>query len=87
MICTKCRDVGQRSRVDVLGSITGTMTKKEVFFDEDGDMHVHDPNIVTTAYRCSNGHRFQERSSWQCTCGWMKQPAVVTFLGESGASA
>ncbi len=86
MICTKCRDSGQRSIIHILGT-KQTQVPRDVFFDEDGEEHNHNPNIVTTQYRCSNGHRFEERSSWQCHCGWMKLKAVIVFVGEGAAEA
>lgn len=41
------------------------------FWDEYGNEHSHNPNVIVTNYVCSNGHKFSERSSWQCACGWM----------------
>lgn len=86
MKCTKCQATGELSEVDVLSSST-TQLEKRVYFDTAGDQHVHNPNITTTRYRCTNGHRFEERSCWQCTCGWKKMDAVVTFLGEATGSS
>ena len=81
VICTKCRDAGLRSTVRVLGTKQTDMPR-DVYFDEDGTEHSHNPNLVTTQFRCSNGHRFQEVSSWQCHCGYKACEAVVTFVGE-----
>jgi hypothetical protein len=86
VICKKCKDSGQLSTIRSLGTSQTLMTKDH-FFDEQGDEHSHNPNIVTTLFRCSNGHRFQERSSWQCPCGWMACEATVTFLGEGAEGA
>lgn len=81
MICTKCRESGLRSTVHNVGT-SQTQMPKEHFFDEDGEEHHHNPNIVRTLFRCSNGHRFEERSSWQCQCGWMACKATIRFIGE-----
>ena len=81
MICEKCRDSGQRSTVRIVGTKQSAMPS-DCFFDEDGVEHSHNPNIATTTYRCSNGHSFEEKSSWQCAaCGWLKQVAKVTYYG------
>ena len=37
-----------------------------VYFDEDGRKHDHDPNSCTTDFTCSQGHRWQETVS---ACG------------------
>lgn len=51
---------------------------KDHFFDEHGVEHSHDPNVVVTEFKCSNGHRFIERSSWQCfSCDFMACRAEV----------
>jgi hypothetical protein len=71
MLCPQCQASGQRSIVRV--ERTGTPDQKQqtdVFWDEAGDHHSHNPNIVVTEYKCSNGHHFAERSSWECPCGW-----------------
>jgi hypothetical protein len=86
MICKKCQDSGQRSIVRILGTKKGDIPK-DFFFDEEGVEHSHDPNVVTTQFRCSNGHRFQEISSWQCHCGYKACEAAVTFIGEAAEQA
>jgi hypothetical protein len=40
------------------------------FYDEDGERHHHDGNIRTMGYRCSNSHRWEEKSVASCWCGW-----------------
>lgn len=32
--------------------------------------HDHDPNTWTAEYRCKNGHRWLERWTRKCQCGW-----------------
>jgi hypothetical protein len=85
VICSKCSTAGLRSTIRNLGC-KQTQMPKDHFFDEEGEEHSHNPNIVTTLFRCSNGHRFDERSSWQCHGGWMACEATITFIGE-GAEA
>jgi hypothetical protein len=36
------------------------------FYDEEGILHDHNPNVTTTAYRCSNGHIFETRERHKC---------------------
>jgi hypothetical protein len=88
VICPTCQRTNQRSIVRVAlvnGAAPGAVSLKKPtpsdhFYDEEGAEHSHNPNITTTVYTCSNGHRFQEKSSWQCPCGWMVQQAEVTEL-------
>lgn len=82
MICKKCQEAGLRSTIRVLGTKKGQVPK-DFFFDEDGVEHSHDPNIVTTLLRCSNGHRMEEKSSWGCgACDYKACEATVTFIGK-----
>lgn len=88
MICPACRAAGQRSTVRVAlvdGVAPGVAdvkrrTPSDHFYDEDGAEHTHNPNIIVTVYMCANGHRFQERSSWECWCGYKACDAEVTTL-------
>lgn len=85
MICKKCQEQGSLSTVRVLGTKKGDIPK-DFFFDEEGVEHSHDPNIVTTQLRCSNGHRFEEKSCWGCHCGYAACEQTVTFIGEGAES-
>lgn len=89
MMCPTCQRTNQRSIVRVAlvnGVAPGVATLKKPalsdhFYDEEGREHSHNPNIVTTVYTCSHGHRFQEKSSWGCpSCDYMAQKAEVTEL-------
>jgi hypothetical protein len=73
MICPHCADACQRSTVRQLRTWKlDPEAKPDRYFDEDGNEHSHDPRIVMTEFACSMGHRFAERSSWQCaSCGYM----------------
>jgi hypothetical protein len=69
MICPECQRFNQRSIIRITRTTPGSLAKDH-YFDEDGVEHTHNPNVVVTEYSCSNGHRFAERSSWQCWCGY-----------------
>jgi len=80
MICPTCLAASQRSTVRVVRTWRLTPEAKvDKYFDEEGAEHSHDPRVVMTEFGCSNGHRFAERSSWQCWCGYMacKQEIVT----------
>lgn len=86
MICEQCRTSGQRSTVRIVGTKQGRVPSDH-FFDEQGVEHSHNPNVVSTIYKCSNGHSFEERSSWQCAaCGWLALPATVTYIGAKASN-
>lgn len=85
MLCPTCQQSGQRSIVKIAkvngvkpGGPPADQQPVKHFWDEDGVEHFHNPNVVITQYLCSNGHRFAERSSWQCSvCGYMACKAEV----------
>ena len=59
MICGQCEREGKKSKVYV-GLPTGTLMGWVSYYDEDGNYVNEDPNVTTTDYSCSNGHRFQK---------------------------
>lgn len=75
MICPQCQHDGLLSIVRITSTREPKkgdrdFQEKDHFFDEYGNEHAHNPNVVVTEYRCSNGHEFGERSSWECFCGY-----------------
>ena len=66
MKCPACVDEGKRSiiRTDGPGSLTAMFG--DYYYDEDGNYHVHDPNITTTRLVCSRGHRLVHTSATAC---------------------
>jgi hypothetical protein len=72
MICSECAKAGMKSRV-YPGLMTTTALHYDPFYDEEGQLHQHDPNVSTIAYRCSNGHSWEHRSVPCCWCGWPKK--------------
>ena len=75
MICPECKEQGLKSKVFQDQSRT-TLICAETFWDEEGEYHIHDPNVTTTEYHCSNEHhRELESVTKLCpACGedWMK---------------
>lgn len=61
VICPVCRREGQRSTVREMQT-TVTLMNEVVLYDEQGHRQVLNPNVATTSYVCSRGHRFQEQS-------------------------
>jgi hypothetical protein len=59
--CPECQKEGQRSKV-YIGATSVTLMAVHRYYDEDGDLHVDDPNKMTTTYSCSNGHQWREVS-------------------------
>ena len=55
---------------------------KEMFYDEEGDYHDHDPNTRSCFYTCSNGHQFWTKSKAPCPnteCDFGTAPETVEF--------
>jgi hypothetical protein len=89
VLCPHCRQAGQLSTVRVLRT-TEPKAPKDHYFDEQGAEHSHNPNIVITEFVCSNGHRFAERSSWECWCGYKACEAGIvepTVAGDEAPAA
>lgn len=64
--CPVCVSEGKRSEV-YEGMSSGTLLATHSYYDADGKHHYVDPNIVTTRYSCSRGHRFTVSSSTMST--------------------
>ena len=72
MKCAECVTLGQRSTVTV-GATTTTAMAVSAYYDEDGHYHYNDPNITTTEYHCSRGHRWHEQTgAGQFSATWPK---------------
>jgi len=65
MICPECKRLGQRSKV-YPGMCTSTLMAVSRYYDEDGNLHTHDPNKWRTQYRCSRGHAWIENRRNEC---------------------
>lgn len=88
MICPTCQNSGQRSTVRIVKqpainkAIFRDVPPTDHFWDEEGNEHSHNPSIIVTEYLCSKGHRFAERSSWECgACGYRACEAEVVANG------
>lgn len=64
-ICPYCKEEGNKSKLFESMSASTCMYSSP-FYDEDGIYHNHDPNILTTDYKCSNGHIFIVRAKIKC---------------------
>lgn len=60
MRCALCIAEGHRSTIEILNSPTTCMVITQ-FYDEHGQLHIHDPNTGGTYYECSRGHRWAEQ--------------------------
>lgn len=78
MICPKCKELGQKSRVN-LGQTLSTLTMSEMYWDEEGIPHHHDRNNIVTTYHCTNGHRIVISSTNKCpSCDFGNEVLKVT---------
>ena len=66
--CGLCMVDNKKSKIEIGPSHMTQMGIKR-FYDEEGWYHVHDPNIETTNYYCSNGHEWTEQNQNKCWCG------------------
>ena len=55
----------------------------EQYYDEDGKLHVHDPNCSTSSWRCSNGHHISVSRYGRCgRCDFGKGETKVWYYPE-----
>ena len=77
MICEKCHEQGERSKI-YIGEAYITAMFFRPYFDENGNLCDDDPNITTTEMECSNGHEFvrKERGVGLRPETWVEWPNV-----------
>lgn len=79
MRCPICAAEGRRHRLTETRIPPIRAAKVERFYDENDKLHVHDHEVRTFVYQCSNGHGFQHDTMSRCThppCQWNMQPLV-----------
>ena len=85
VLCPTCTQQGLRSIVHEGGSKV-TSAYYPPFFDEEGRRHLHDRNVRTRSFRCSNGHSWSDRIHPGCWCGW-KPEVSGSFSSEPPTTA
>jgi hypothetical protein len=66
-VCKRCADAGEATCV--FGP-SHTLMGPRRFRDADGKAHVHDSNTFGATYACKAGHRWNQRWTLPCWCGW-----------------
>jgi hypothetical protein len=56
--CDHCAGSGLKSQVRFTRQ--ASMVAIDTFYDEEGHLHVHNPNTFTTRFLCANGHHWEE---------------------------
>jgi hypothetical protein len=72
------------------GSSCTTMGGGETFYDEAGERHRHNPNRVTSSFRCSNGHWISTQHGYQCPnvkCDWVTPWPTRMWVGTEEVNA
>ena len=64
--CPECIAAGERSTVRSASTVRHHAGTVEVYWDEEGRKHVHDPNETTVRFRCSKGHEFDQTHKQPC---------------------
>lgn len=65
MKCNQCEIESKKSTIQIGMSFTTAMMWHS-YYDENGNLHNHDPNTTTTEYKCSNGHEWKLHHRSQC---------------------
>jgi hypothetical protein len=83
MICYFCEKEGKKSKLDSHGCSTTLIGGARSYYDEQDNLHRHDLNHITSAYSCSNGHRFAIKKPKACPnpdCTFGKEePTIINF--------
>jgi len=79
LICPVCHENGFESLV-TLRSESQTYMECLPFIGVGNKQHIHDSNIRSKEYECSRGHRWVERSSGTCWCGWKGEVLGQTMI-------
>ena len=75
MKCPRCKDLKMKSEVYSLGSSTTLIGGMGPYWDSEGVQHSHDPNWITSHYKCSRGHQWSDTYQRDCiakNCDWNK---------------
>jgi len=80
MICPVCEENEKSSTVSIINFSYENLIIK-TYYDENGELHTHDPNIYVTKYRCSNNHIFTISGKSHCDmCDFGKNTRTVEIL-------
>ncbi len=78
MICSRCKELGQKSSITV-GYSMSTLMYCPPYYDSEGILHNHDGNNHTATYTCSQGHHITISSRRKCSsCSYGNDSEVVT---------
>lgn len=70
VVCGECKAEWKRSMVTPEVP-NRTRVDWKPFYDEDGHLHQHDPNVTVTHFTCSQGHHWNDEAKGKCACGWV----------------
>lgn len=74
-ICPEC---GSKSLN--IGISISTLASPEKFSDDDGKIHIHNPNKISTSYTCRKcGTEFVMHEYETCWCGWCIDKPFITY--------
>lgn len=66
MKCPECEKAGLKSTIYDPGGGFSTAMFVQRYYDEDGKLHIHDPNYTSVIYECSNGHEWDGARKNKC---------------------
>ena len=70
VLCPECVRGKMTSRVFMKPVAKSTLVHFEKFYDKEGELHSHNPNVIEQAFSCSNGHHWRDFIRYRCWCGW-----------------
>lgn len=82
LICKLCHDEGKTSYI-YEGGATSQLRNYQIYYDELGEHHDHDPNEFRNTFKCSNGHVIVATWVKDCSnnnCMYGKDSLKLKFL-------
>lgn len=78
-ICERCARENMRSRVYPGAGSFITIMSVQTYYDEDGVLHIHNPNKSTALWFCSSGHKWVITTVFGCPAGDITRSEEITF--------
>lgn len=70
MICPECKKLSETSKFFPSEVLT-TDIYYSSWYDEEGRQHIHDDNVKSFFWVCSNKHKGTGELDNRCWCGWI----------------
>jgi len=86
MKCVECVRLGLKSTLHGTGGYS-TLLNHDRFYDEEGALHIHDPNSTRSEMTCSNGHKLRMVTFDSCRrCSYRGGEDVMELVAQGNVA-